>query len=410
MPTRTRGGQYAADRTPWRVTIAPMSWYSPLFQQAGRAILDAAKAEFAASTAGRLFRETEREFRRPAADIDRLGKTLRRYSGYGVRDALQDLRGTQFGQFAREVERYARGDMRTLLNQFLGELGPAGTLIKALTGAQGRGEVDKLVSILQAFGYEVLPPPHARKRGEAVTDRGIAAAQELLESMGARVTWPDRESEPWEAPRRLPFGIPIQDERGRARENVTLPMADGPAQRFGLQHPIVTGEMVPAKSSNVHSFGYDIESTYLYVRYLGYIRGAKGPDGGVLRAGPGSLYRYRDVTPEEFLTLYAANSKGHWVWDHLRIRGTWSGHQKDYELVGVEGGYVPRKATVRKNPLTGDIEEWFVQRRVRGLDGRWMTSALGSEPAGPVPWGEIDRGRPDRGTPDRGQPDRGTPW
>jgi len=55
-------------------------------------------------------------------------------------------------------------------------------------------------------------------------------------------------------------------------------IADGSEQRFGLDHPIVTGEMVDAhRSSNVHSFGYDIESAYLYIRYLGYVRGQRGP-------------------------------------------------------------------------------------------------------------------------------------
>ena len=52
-------------------------------------------------------------------------------------------------------------------------------------------------------------------------------------------------------------------------------------------------------SSNVHSVGYDYESAYLYVRFLGYVRGTRGPDGHALRGGPGSLYRYSNVTPEE---------------------------------------------------------------------------------------------------------------
>jgi len=184
-------------------------------------------------------------------------------------------------------------------------------------------------------------------------------------------------------------------------------MADTQDRRFSVEHPIVTGEMVSAKSSNVHSFGYDIESAYLYVRYLGYVRGQRNADGSAVRGGPGSLYRYRDATPEEFLTLLAANSKGEWVWDHLRVRGTHSGHQKDYELVGVSGGYVPRKASVRLNQKSGKLEEMFIQRRVRAIGGGWLTSALPTAVAGDVPWGQIDRGAPDRGGPDRGEPDRG---
>jgi len=384
-----------------------MDWYSPLFRQASKAILDAAKAEFDRTMVGQLVAEVQRETSRAYRSPERLGQALRRYSRYGVMDALRDLRGTQFGQFAREIQRYSRQDseLKQLLKGFLTELGPAGKLIQALAGSEARGELDRLVKIMEAFGFEVLPRRDEWKRGTAATERGLEAAQELLEAMGAKVVWPG--DEPERRGTRLPFGIPLYDDQGRPRQEIPLPMADGPAQRFGMSHPIVTGEMVKAQSSNVHSFGYDIEGAYLYVRFLGYLRGTRGPDGHPLRGGPGPLYRYANVTPEEFLTLLAANSKGDWVWDHLRIRGTWSGHQKDYELVGVEGDYVPRKATVRRNPQTGQLEEWFVRRRVRAIGGGWMTSALPSQAAGPLPWGEIDRGRPDTGRPDG--PDRGAP-
>jgi hypothetical protein len=387
-----------------------MEWYSPLFREASKAILDVARQEFQRTTIGQLVSEVRRETSRAASGPDRLGRALQRYSRYGVRDALRDLRGTQFGQFAREVQRYSReSEMGALLKGFLNDLGPAGKLIQALAGSEAKGETDRLVNVLQAFGFEVLPNRSQWKRGDPGTERGIEAAQELLEAMGARVVWPGDEPEPQPQGKRLPFGIPIYDDKGQKREVMQLPMADGPMRQFGMDHPIVTGEMVKAiNSSNVHSFGYDVESAYLYVRFLGYIRGSRGPDGHPLRGGPGSLYRYSNVTPEEFLSLLAANSKGDWVWDHLRIRGTWSGHQKDYELVGVEGGYVPRKATVRLNPQTQQLEEWFVKRRVRAIGGGWLTSAMDSQAAGPLPWGEVDRGRPDNGRPD--DPDRGTPF
>jgi len=347
-----------------------VEWYSPLFREASKAILDVARQEFARTTIGQLVAEVKRETSRVITAPHRLGSALERYSRYGVRDALSELRGTQFGQFVKEIERYSRDtDMKRLLGGFLNDMGPAGKLIQALVGPGGKGEVDRLVNILQAFGFEVLPGRSQWKRGEPGTERGIEAAQELLEAMGAKVIWPGDEPEPQPQGKRLPFGIPVFNGEGERREMVSLPMADGPAQQFGTRHPIVTGEMVPAKSSR---------------------------------------YRYSDVTPEEFLGILAANSKGDWIWDHLRIRGTWSGHQKDYELVGVEGGYVPRKATVKLNPQTRQLEEWFGQRRVRAIGGGWRTSSMPSQAAGPVPWGEIDRGRPDNGRPD--DPDRGTPF
>ena len=47
-----------------------------------------------------------------------------------------------------------------------------------------------------------------------------------------------------------------------------------------------------------------------------------------------------------FLTMYNAPSKGIFVWDEIRIRGTVSGHKFDYRLEAVRNGYVPRKATM----------------------------------------------------------------
>jgi hypothetical protein len=74
--------------------------------------------------------------------------------------------------------------------------------------------------------------------------------------------------------------------------------------------------------------------------------------------------------------LYALRNKGggdgpgSWVWDALRIRGTVSGHQKDYELVGIMGNYVPRKATVRppcggRSSSIGSIPWLWKEKTVR---------------------------------------------
>src|SRR5690606_25711325 len=130
-----------------------------LFRTASRAILDAAKAEFSRTMVGQLVAEVRRETSRAYHSPDRLRHALARYSRYGVKDALRDLRGTQFGQFAREIERYSRQDseLKQLLKGFLTELGPAGKLIQALTGSAAKGELDRLVQIMQAFGFEVLP-------------------------------------------------------------------------------------------------------------------------------------------------------------------------------------------------------------------------------------------------------------
>jgi len=130
-------------------------------------------------------------------------------------------------------------------------------------------------------------------------------------------------------------------------------------------------------SSNVYSFQFhrrpgDATGT-LYVTYKANAfhsgslstgrrrRGRRTGDTQLLgRAGktvsgkensPGSKYAYLNVPPSLFTKMKDAYSKGKFVWDELRIRGTIHGHRYRYvlaqgQLVGSEGRlYVPRKAT-----------------------------------------------------------------
>lgn len=103
-----------------------------------------------------------------------------------------------------------------------------------------------------------------------------------------------------------------------------------------------------SSSSNVHSYGYDETSRTLQVRFLG--------GEGEHRSGPGPMYHYFHVKKEVFQRMKAAVSKGTFIWDELRKRGSIFDHKYDYTLVGVGAGagadagglgdeYVPRKAT-----------------------------------------------------------------
>jgi hypothetical protein len=79
------------------------------------------------------------------------------------------------------------------------------------------------------------------------------------------------------------------------------------------------------QSSNVFAIGYDYDTGTLRVQYLA---GA-----GKKRHGAGAIYDYYDVTPKIWENFQNASSKGKWIWDHLRIRGTISGHQYEYRLI-----------------------------------------------------------------------------
>lgn len=125
--------------------------------------------------------------------------------------------------------------------------------------------------------------------------------------------------------------------------------------------PIYRGEMMSVSSSNVHSIGYQYNDASpskgtLLVRYR-----QKRADGS---SGPGPPYEYYGVHPAVFDTFRRAASKGRFVWDRLRVRGTLSGHRYQYKLVGFVNGYVPRQAVRYGN------NEYFVQRQVTAINSR----------------------------------------
>lgn len=137
-------------------------------------------------------------------------------------------------------------------------------------------------------------------------------------------------------------GQPSSESPRAAPANTVDLVEDGTTHRLPRTHPAVTGDFVETpESSNVHSFGFDWESHTLFVRFKAQAQGEK-----VRPHRPGPIYSYRNVPIGVFLKMLAAPSKGVFIWDNIRIRGTLSGHKYDYALVGVTGGYVPRKATL----------------------------------------------------------------
>lgn len=375
---------------------------SPLFRTAARAMQAEAAREFQKSEFGRIVREVRRGSATPAA-IRRLSQLQ---SG-GVQRFAKQFMGQPFGQTVRTLEQYAKrgGASASMVDDLLGSLGQTGTLIRSLFGTSGglKGSIRAAASLLRAFGGEAILP---EGMGDLTDwDRGIAAMKARLEAIGYTVLPPGEAApevtgrglptERTAAKTKLPFGTPETTRRGKPRRVVDVQTVRG-RRRFKVDHPAITGEMVPCQSSNVHSYGYDVEHGLLYVRFLDSLPGGA-------RAGPGPLYQYSGVDAEEFDALHRAGSKGDWVWDHLRIRGTVSGHRKDYRLVGVVRGYVPRKATL--DPAYGG--EVYIKRRVLTNKGRWLES---QRPSGSAPGGAtIAKAgtagmRPNRGAPNRGRP------
>lgn len=354
---------------------------NPLFTRASRRIRDSAKQAFRRSDFGRVLREFEEAHKKPAAGPRDLGKLIRAYERGGSRRLLDELARSDAGRLARDLERYAkRGPLgKKVVGEVLKGLGPAGKFLEALSGIGDKPSsrartLEAAIQLLQSFGYEVLGPP-GRKQDPEQLERSLSAARAFLERHG--------ESAPAPKPATPTVEQPAPPAQGNS-SRIDVVLANGAVRRFPKDHPIVTGKFVNCHSSNVHSYAYNYLDWTLYVRFLG--------GEGEHRHGPGPLYQYSHVPPELFLTLLNAGSKGDWVWDNLRIRGTVSGHQHDYRLVGIVGSYVPRKATYTP------AGEWFIPRTVRTDKGHGLTSARPSAPARGVP----NRGRPrppNRGTP-----------
>lgn len=325
----------------------------------------------------------------------------------------RELLERDFGDTIRETAKYSKfsGSLGHLLDQFLGSLGPLGSLIKSIAGRTGsvpggiQGDIQNAVDFLNAVAPETLSGPGRRRATTALPPTSkiadqLEAARELLEQHGYEVTAPTKPkqrqplpSPPPEIEKPYPGGVPRKTSTGSPRKIVEM-IVDGQKRRFPVTHPIVTGDNVSDfQSSNVHSFSYDYDKSRLYVRF-------KAPKGK--NRGKGSLYAYEHFPPGLFLKMLSAPSKGTFIWDTIRIRGTVSGHRFDYRLVAVTGGYVPRKAT-----YIGGGNEAFVPRSMRFYNlGSRQYHSMNS----PLPYEVLPaRGEPNRGTPNRGTPNRGTP-
>jgi hypothetical protein len=179
---------------------------------------------------------------------------------------------------------------------------------------------------------------------------------------------------------RIPGKPPKQSQRQQpvapAKPQTAEPVAPQERQLSDDVLQMLAGQMHLVTSSNVHSIGMKIDQPddrigTLLVRFLG--QQAKGK-----RSGLGALYEYYDVQVSLYREFVRAASKGEFVWDHLRVRGTISGHRYSYELAGITGGYVPRQAGLKRGKA-GEyfMRRTFYERRIEG--GRMVRVPIQSQ-------------------------------
>jgi 2'-5' RNA ligase len=178
-----------------------------------------------------------------------------------------------------------------------------------------------------------------------------------------------------------------ESEFSRDDDWVFAPLDDGPVefarpirpgagqQSFGWSDDEVP-QATPA-SSNVHSFRFE----------------PGGPGGGNLivrylnnkKDGPGPEYRYFTGGKSTFNAMKAdvdaGRSAGAFTWDHLKLRGSVSGHQVPFELAGLgPDKYVPRAAGLKR----GHTGEWFNKRTFQGQESNLAPGPV-RKSNGPIP-------------------------
>jgi len=239
----------------------------------------------------------------------------------------------------RDLTAAEQGSMRAL-NRLIHTLGPMGNLISGFLPQNNeipdRAAIRAITRAIRwklgdAFSEGIGFPAPAQIPGGPRRLRGLPAQpQQSPETMGAR---PLRA-----APRRRAFGFNGDPDA-----------------------PEYHGVMIPVASTNVHSIGFEWNDANpskgtLLVRFW-------HKSGGT--AEPGARYAYHGVHPAVFDSMRAASSKGKFVWDRLRVRGTVSGHRYQFDLNQVHrSGYVPRRAA-----RYGD-REYFVGRQINATNTR----------------------------------------
>jgi hypothetical protein len=303
-------------------------------------------------------------------------------------------RGVSFGERAktlsmlirqamprRGITRYAANRLRSLWDVMsVAGQGPLGDVVQALLRPQGKPlgtpeqELTALLNLaaelIQSFGGKAQLPEWAQSIAQQrAADR---------EARNRAETMPEE------------FGYRMTEPRGR---NVTSIPAPDRERRV----PASDDEMILVNSSNVYAIGYRVDEQNpakgtLLVRYWSKENG--------LKTGPGPTYAYFNVPRQVFEAFRLAASKGKFVWDRIRIRGTVSGHKFAYRLVGLgPNGYVPRQAT-----RYGD-KEYFIGRTVTSMSGQKYRSTKPDQLVRRLNSRQLARFRtmPNRGTPNRGK-------
>ena len=325
--------------------------------------------------AGRLASDIDRVARTRSATkttADRLRRQFEQITSGSSREAASR---TAVARQLADIERYAASSPGGAWGWLGKVFGPIADAVKSLLRPSGkqqtRQEMASAAELLNALGASTEGASGRRVRVESEDKAAKADAERILQALGFDIQQSATVPEAAPVPQnRVPPQRFEPVEKPDQTSGMVRKMLNGMFVYFRPDDPIITGEMIRVQSSNVYSIGFDWndkhpENGTLKVAFLDHKKGSKA------RTGKGPTYFYYDVHPRVFLNFQTAASKGKFVWDRLRIRGTVSGHQYRYGLGAIsKSGNVPRQAT-----RIGD-EEHFLGRIVRGQNGQEYRSQL----------------------------------
>ena len=383
-----------------------------------------ARARESATRAAEILQKMQQSLRYPTQQTTRDLE----FQSARLSSALRGIGGLipverQLVRMAENIQRLSRTQQNSLVNQVLSSMGSPGQLISSwLRGREGsqsltpiKDEIQNAMNLLGQFSGSLVDTPLTPEQagGNRLPDWSEGAGSPVpprppSSSAGSRGGSGDRGRDGGSGNgrnNRLP-----PDDAGPHRNVRILPNGDWEIRAPGYHRilnqddPVLTGRMqLVTKSSNVHSIGFDFNfdlplKSKLIIRYK-----QKNRKTGSGQVG-GPTYEYISVHPDWFTDLVNFDSKGKWVWDQLRIRGSVAGHQYPYNLIRAAQGYLPRRAMVRKG-----IQR-LVQRERLTERGDMLRSPLPNQTLGRYSpsahrpnVGNMDRGRLERGTPNRGR-------
>lgn len=361
----------------------------------------AAVRKFARTPIGRLAGES----RRSAQGAKRMSAKMRR-----LLDSKMGAAVSKDINRAGSIEQYvANKGAAVALDWMWTALGPAGVALRQLMGIKSQAaktteQLEAAVQLLKEFGFDIKRP--AGKSKDRDVSKLLDELPEILEEAEEAATKP-------KDTRALPSPRSRRPDVRRAPPEVPEIVPATPRVRGPIPADQYMSAFVETRdSSNVYGFQYDYVQQILYITYKApgppvRFKNAKTKDGKPYRLRiraqkRGAMYAYggaKSPVPESvFQGLDRARSKGTFVWDNIRQRGTIYGHQYPYRLVQgyVQAGrqtYIPRKAT----------QGGYRQRALVPRGGTWQDAQFSTLPE------RRFRAVPDRGTPNRGEPNRGRP-